>query len=470
MAMMRVRMTQHPVGQGGLFYGHIRHRDGGLKWIYDCGSKDKVELKREIDRISNLCNGTINALYLSHFHADHIDGINYLTQSVGKNIKVEDVIMPYLDQFERIAILAQHEVDGISLTNEVKEFIINTEQFLFERGVDRVIMVNHRDSDEDDGIYTTSPEPIEPEDRIRFEDSKKDDSLPSEDHKLEQAWDPKLEILEYPSDTKKVLCKASDMAIVDIDVSKLMSLRHNYRWVFVPHARSIFGSELSEFKSRVKCIIERFGVKRTADIIRDMNKNCFNEVVKCYNDIWKNGSQNSISMSLYIGPQKDQGLTDFLHMINATYTQDGIFVRASTLVYRVFQGFPYWLHWRYHANLADISSFKGSKCGGWLLTGDAVLNNTKDYRSQFEQRYQDYMQHVNVLMVPHHGSKNNVSREFFDFFENLDVCYVASNPEKHHKHPHSEVDDMVPKSILFHIVDTSSESILEVNCDVYDFW
>ena len=468
--MMRVRMTQHPVGQGGLFYGHIRHRDGGLKWIYDCGSKDQVELKREIDRISNLCNGTINALYLSHFHADHIDGINYLTQSVGKNIKVEDVIMPYLDQFERIAILAQHEVDGISLTNEIKEFIINTEQFLFERGVDRIIMVNHRDSDEEDGLYTTSPEPMEPDDRTRYEDSKKDDGVPSEDHKLVQFWNPKLKNLEYPPDSTKILCKANDVAVLEIDVSELMSIRHKYRWAFVPHTRSIFGNELSSFKIEIRNIIEEFGIKETVDVIKDENQECFNKIVKCYNEIWKNGNQNSISMSLYIGPQKDQGLTEFLHIVNAVYTHGAIFVRASRLIYRVFHSFPYWLHWRYHANLADIKSFGESKCGGWLLTGDSVLNNTKDYRSQFEQKYQDYMPHVNVLMVPHHGSKNNVSKEFFDFFKNLDVCYVSSNPIKYNKHPDSVVENMVPKSILFHKVDTSSESILEVNCDVYDFW
>ena len=63
---MCVEMTQHPVGQGGLFYGVLRHVNGEHRWMYDCGSFDKKELHREIDLISNRCNHRINEFYLSH--------------------------------------------------------------------------------------------------------------------------------------------------------------------------------------------------------------------------------------------------------------------------------------------------------------------------------------------------------------------------------------------------------------------
>ena len=457
---MCVKMTQHPVGQGGLFYGVLRHVNGEHKWMYDCGSFDSKELHREIDLISDLCNHKINEFYLSHFHVDHKNGFDYLTNV--NRVKVDDVIIPYLDVYEKIATLAEHKINGYEVNAEIVEFVMTPEKFFFERRVDRVIIVRRGYDSDDTGSSPISPEPERPKSP---EGAKKDRRRFSEDKQLAKIWKPEpTEVVQSIDSTKKLL-EAESEAIAELNISNAIP---GYKFVFVTHARLISKDEIFQLKIEIDNLKNQYKVKDVKDIIG--KPNWLDEIERCYKCVWPTSKQNSISMSLYIGPQKDQSYNGWLHVVNVSCVLDKVYVRVGNFLHRVIRGFPYWLHWRYRVRQHEIKSLKLSECGGWLLTGDSILDNTKNYRDQFERRYQDYMPYVNVLMVPHHGSKNNVSREFFDFFKNLDVCYVSSNPSKYSRHPDSDVENMVPKSILFHKVDTSSESILEVNCDVYDFW
>ena len=428
--------------------------------MYDCGSFDKKELHREIDLISNRCNHRINEFYLSHFHADHKNGFHYLT-SVNR-VKVDDVIIPYLDVYEKIATLAEHRINGYEIDPEITEFVMTPEKFFFERGVERVILVRRGYGGDDTGSSSTSPEPERPG---RPEGEKKDGRHFSKGEQLAKIWKPELKEITQNSYPKKKLCEAESEAIAELDFSNTVP---GYKFVFVTHARSISKDEMFQLKIEIDNLKNRYQIENVKDIIGQPN--WLDEIERCYKCVWPSSKQNLISMSLYIGPQKDQIYTNWPHVVNVSYASGKIYVRVSNFLHRLIRGFPYWLHWRYRVRMHEVKSLKLSNCGGWLLTGDAILDNTKDYRDQFERRYQYYMPYVNVLMVPHHGSKNNVSKEFFDFFKNLDVCYVSSNPLKYNKHPDSVVENMVPKSILFHKVDTSSESVLEVNCDVYDFW
>ena len=83
-----------PVGQG-LFYGGFI--DGGsYSFVYDCGSENGIKaLKPYIDSLPFLSGkNSIDFLAISHFHRDHINGINYLLNT----IKVEKVYLPYLGE------------------------------------------------------------------------------------------------------------------------------------------------------------------------------------------------------------------------------------------------------------------------------------------------------------------------------------------------------------------------------------
>lgn len=85
----------HPIGQGA-FYTE-RHSFNGTEFtvVYDCGSttlKGK-ELERKIK--STFPKGhSIDILFISHFHADHINGI----ETLAKHCQIKKVVMPLIDE------------------------------------------------------------------------------------------------------------------------------------------------------------------------------------------------------------------------------------------------------------------------------------------------------------------------------------------------------------------------------------
>ncbi len=75
---LQVIRTIHPVGQGA-FYAETLHRPGfnnDKHIVYDCGVMPlSKRLKEEINTfLPN--NSIIDVLFISHFHADHVNGIN----------------------------------------------------------------------------------------------------------------------------------------------------------------------------------------------------------------------------------------------------------------------------------------------------------------------------------------------------------------------------------------------------------
>lgn len=90
--------TIHPVGQGA-FYSEVFENNGDVKFtmVYDCGTEtpDKkmdLQLNDQIIDFSDRVNNRIDLLFISHFHKDHISGLNYLTQKC----KVKKTIIPML--------------------------------------------------------------------------------------------------------------------------------------------------------------------------------------------------------------------------------------------------------------------------------------------------------------------------------------------------------------------------------------
>ena len=104
---IKLTRTIHPVGQGG-FYTEIFGilENGSPKehcFVYDCGSTSLKESQLKKILLSSIPSKMgIDALFISHFDADHVNGIKILAEQRNVNC----LVMPQVDGYEWFYIIA----------------------------------------------------------------------------------------------------------------------------------------------------------------------------------------------------------------------------------------------------------------------------------------------------------------------------------------------------------------------------
>lgn len=92
---MKVSRIIYPVGQGGMHYEHFSDGTNEFCILYDCGGSTKSIIEKRIDHLlHSVTGGHINAVFISHFHNDHINGLQYLLSKA----KVDYLIIPQLTE------------------------------------------------------------------------------------------------------------------------------------------------------------------------------------------------------------------------------------------------------------------------------------------------------------------------------------------------------------------------------------
>lgn len=98
---MKLIRTFHPIGQGAFYTERFNFSKDDFTVVYDCGSLTFREKKMEkIIKSTFPKNHSIDILFISHFHADHINGIEILA----KHCKIQKVIMPLIDNQTKILV------------------------------------------------------------------------------------------------------------------------------------------------------------------------------------------------------------------------------------------------------------------------------------------------------------------------------------------------------------------------------
>ena len=120
---MSLIRTFHPIGQGA-FYTEI-HKFNGTEFtiVYDCGSTTFKGKKLETKIKSTFPkNHPIDILFISHFHADHINGI----ETLAKHCRIKKVVLPLIDDEAKILLkvtnLLDHNFSDTSLIDNPEDF------------------------------------------------------------------------------------------------------------------------------------------------------------------------------------------------------------------------------------------------------------------------------------------------------------------------------------------------------------
>lgn len=108
---MEMTRTIHPIGQGAFYTECFEDGDNTYNVVYDCGSETTFSGRGKL--IDNEITQTfkkgevINALFISHFHNDHINGIEKLL----KHCKVEYIFLPIIDNVSKLLLLSSNDND-----------------------------------------------------------------------------------------------------------------------------------------------------------------------------------------------------------------------------------------------------------------------------------------------------------------------------------------------------------------------
>jgi hypothetical protein len=120
--------TFHPVGQGAFYTErHIldKEEDKNFTIVYDCGSS-KPKLIEAMVKKAFSKNDEIDVLFISHFHADHINGIGFLKE----RCNIKRVVMPFIDEEAKVLLKICCRLDG---DTSILPLIDNPQEFF--RGI-----------------------------------------------------------------------------------------------------------------------------------------------------------------------------------------------------------------------------------------------------------------------------------------------------------------------------------------------
>jgi hypothetical protein len=91
---MHMIRTFHSIGQGAFYTEEF----DGFTVVFDCGSDNNIPLIEKEIRNTFEPNQKIDAVFISHLHSDHINGLEYLLNYC----KVEKVFLPLINQNVRL--------------------------------------------------------------------------------------------------------------------------------------------------------------------------------------------------------------------------------------------------------------------------------------------------------------------------------------------------------------------------------
>lgn len=423
-----------PVGQGAFYVERFFDGNEQSKYnvVYDCGSSTSLKkVKAEIDRTFKK-NESIDAVFISHLHYDHINGLKYLL----KRCRVENLILPKIKKDEKVLLL-------IDCAIKSRWTYLNNEHFIVRLINDPIAAV------ENTNVISVNP----------YNEEGQEGRGNNESYKLLKFQDRK---------------KGNASNHEDINSGQFITLES--LWQYIPFN---FPSN-STLNEEMKSIIEN---KKPDEFITCWNED--KEFRKEIRKIYKNsyGSDlNESSLVLYSGPtgdketyvccfQTDRGIftengckhslgneveccleRDCMHCLKANGNHDNI---------------PLFF---LHRNCLHTMPFVLREKVGCIYTGDYNLSdddNDKKMYDKMHNNFSKYWNKVGVIQIPHHGSEKSFNDKLLEDFES-GVFIISYGMRNTYKHPSWEIVKkiLLIKNHLLFLVTEKNYSELRMRIDI----
>ena len=265
---MEVTRIIHPVGQGGFYTETLSTGKQEATFVYDCGGFDnKTKMKIEEYLKSFLpkekTKKRIEAVFISHLHADHINGLQYLLD----NAEVKYLFLPQITEdimIEAFVYNFYSTKQNNGINNFLLELYRGTAQFGSKERPTKIIQIGY------------------PEDsRVPEEFSRE---IFSEDSLDLQAWDWR------------------QRKVIDLSTVKILSanvMLHCYKWLYIPYNSKI--SDTSKLTKLRDELTKQFNTKVTIDNLPSLVKKYNVDTIKGIYEGVFGGKQNPTSMTLFSG-------------------------------------------------------------------------------------------------------------------------------------------------------------------------
>ena len=391
--------TFHNVGQGLFYSGRIED----FNFIYDCGSESKTHIQSVVSdyKRSKLRNSHVDLLVLSHLHADHVSG---LADLLGDGIAVDAVMLPYLSPMERLMV----SLDSNNPPEWLRRFWADPISYLVGKGARKIVLFGNSEASPPEDV------PIEE----YFEDREKMDinKLPN-DEKLEE---------EVRAKERKTVTDLLSQGTLFAKKHHL-SLPVKKNWLF-----RFFNRKPDDLNRNIfeQCIKANLPDNDPIDIIRDRSK--LRTLRTCYHKLA--GDFNNTSLVLYHAP-----ITNRLF-------------RASQFGFCPCSPFPRISRTSQTPNKLTIHLHNRV---GHLLSGDIDFKNNW---SEISRHFGHYLSIADLVLVPHHGSKENWNQTALNRIANTCCWVISAGSNNKYGHPDPSVcQDIANSGSSFQCVNEGTE-------------
>lgn len=417
-----VERYHYPIGQGIFSAQIIRADEERYVCVYDCGStngsKNIPKYAKDLDKKAD---GKIDLLVISHFDADHVNGVKELDNI----FEIEKIVIPYLSLQERILFLLNEGWQGVNRTDNP----FDAEGFL------RCVIEVFSNTYEGDGVYDGGPD---------FENS----------------------IVEFSD-------RELTREVVQLHPWKFSSVE----WEFV-----YFSVYSNRYNGKKEEFIDAFGREFTAQFSKDIDsidaefiasnwldiKNVYDAVFNAMKNKYPKSGKldyNKSSIILYSGLVDDRPRDNFCYGLWVKEEGWVCGCHAGSIGYSDLLNHDDCCTY-FHMQCPDIQKHRlltnNSKgwCDylccknrtGWLGTGDAYFRIFGNCYELLEKLGVGRLASVRELIVPHHGAEKNSCPAFFNLFNNsFNVICIIHSKVSSYNHPRKDVvqniknvDNLVP--------------------------